>query len=121
MVDARQRTVLLPQLQIVMQDVARQVLNDHLTPATGAEDVRQPIDHLARAHLALVGATLVGRDQRCHVPPSLVDQFTRIAQAAEDVSMVVLRRSGRWPLDLELPPRGIPEDSTEPNSFPDKH
>jgi hypothetical protein len=98
MMDALQRTVPLPQLQIVMQGAARwQVLRDRPPLASSAEDVHQPVDHLAHVNRALVAAAPGGRDQRHHVRPFLVGQIARIAQLAAVVSMTVLWRPHRRP------------------------
>jgi len=59
-VDAIERAIPIPQLEIIMQRRARrQVLGDGAL-ATGAQHMRQPVDDLALVQLALAAARLAG-------------------------------------------------------------
>ena len=83
--DAIERAVPVPQIEVVMQRRARrQVLRDRPPLAAGAQNVHKSVDDLVQIHGPLVapapGRRNKGRDQR----PFFVGHIARITQAGID-------------------------------------
>ena len=69
--DAIERSVVAPQIEIVEQRAARrQVLRDCSPLASRAQNIHDPVHHFAHVDRALVAAGLRWRDQWCNVPPT---------------------------------------------------
>src|SRR3954465_11858985 len=97
--NAIERAVPAPELEVVVPRRARrQVLGDSPPLAACAEDVHQPVHHLAHVHRALVAATFARPDERLHMAPFLIRQIARIPQLAAVVPRTVLDRPHRQPL-----------------------
>jgi len=91
MMDAFQRAVAVPAVEIVVQGaVRRQVLGDRPPLATGAQDVQEPVEDFAYVHGAVSAAVLGRRDQRGHQGPFGICQVALIAQMAAVVERAVL-------------------------------
>src|SRR4051812_49525648 len=96
---AIERAVPAPELEVVGHRRARrQVLGDSPPLAACAEDVHQPVHHLAHVHRALVAAPFARPDERLHMAPFLIRQIARIPQFAAVVPRTVLDRPNRRPL-----------------------
>jgi hypothetical protein len=96
--DAIERAVPAPQIEIVIQRRARwQVFRNRPPLAAGAQDVHQPVDNLAQLDRALVAAALGRRNAGLDQSPFVVAQVTRIAQAAAVIACAVLGRRRRLP------------------------
>jgi hypothetical protein len=68
--DAIERAVVAPQIEIVEQRAAwRQVFRDRPPLASRAQNIHDPVHHFADIDGALVAARLGRRDQRCDVRP----------------------------------------------------
>jgi hypothetical protein len=94
--DALERAVVAPQIKVIEQRRARrQVFRDRPPLASRAEDVHDPVHHLADVDRAFVAAGLGRRDQRRNLRPLLVREVTRVAQLAAVVTLAVLRRPHR--------------------------
>src|SRR4029453_4308923 len=95
--DAIQRAVVAPQVEIVEQCAAwRQVFRDRTPLASRAQNIHNPVHHFAHLDMALVAAALGGRDQWFDMRPFIVGQVTRISQFAAVVPSAVLPRPHRW-------------------------
>ena len=93
MVDLRQRAVVVPKIQIVVQRaLRRQILRDIAPLAAGAEHIHDPVDELPLILLPLTAATLGGGDQWRDERPFVVRQITRVTQSAAVVPGAVLGR-----------------------------
>src|SRR4051812_14067230 len=92
-VNAPERAVVVPSVEVVGQGAARrQVLGDRGPLAARAQDVHEAVGHLAQVDRPLVAAALGGRDQWCNQRPFLVGQVTWVAQLATGVATTVLTR-----------------------------
>ena len=79
--DAIERAVPAPQIEIIMQGRAwRQVLRDRAPLAASGQDVHQTIHDLADVHRALIAARLGRRDMQLDQCPFRIGQIARIAQ-----------------------------------------
>jgi len=79
--DALQRAVPTPQIEIVEQRAARRKIFRDRSPLTArTQNVHQPIDHVAHDNRPLAAATLAGRNQRFDKRPLIVGQIARITQ-----------------------------------------
>src|SRR5439155_8024255 len=95
--DAIQRAVVAPQVEIVEQCAAWwQVFRDRTPLASRAQNIHNPVHHFAHLDMALVATPLRGRDQRFDMRPFIVGQVTRVSQFAAVVTSAVLRRPHRW-------------------------
>src|SRR5208337_1255400 len=91
MVDAVQRSIPAPAIEIVVYCAARgQILGDCAPLAAGAEDVHQAVDHLAQVDRALIATRFGRRDQRSDLRPFFIGQVTLIAQPAAVIAGAVL-------------------------------
>src|SRR6516162_348419 len=62
--DAIQRAVIAPQVEIVEKCAARrQIFRDRTPLASRAQNIRDPVHHFAHLDMALVAAAVGGRDQ----------------------------------------------------------
>src|SRR5258708_12544399 len=68
------------------------VLGNRPPLATRAQDIHQPIDHLADIHRPLVAAAFSRRDLGGYQRPLFVGQVTRVAQTAPVVATAVFLR-----------------------------
>src|SRR5258706_4886713 len=94
--DAIQRAVVAPQVEIVEKCAARrQVFRDRTPLASRAQNIHDPVHHFAHLDMALVAAAFGGRDQWFDIRPFIVGQVTRISQFAAVVTSAVLRRPHR--------------------------
>ncbi len=94
--DAIQRAVVAPQVEIVEKCAARrQIFRDRTPLASRAQNIHDPVHHFAHLDMALVAAALGGRDQWFDMRPFIVGQVTRISQFAAVVTSAVLRRPHR--------------------------
>src|SRR3954468_13605020 len=94
--DAEQRPVVIPQIEIAMDRRAwRKILGKSAPLAARTQNVHQPIDDLAQVNCTLVAAAAGGRDQRGDQRPFLIRQITGIAKLAAVVPLAVLRRPHR--------------------------
>src|SRR3954451_11121661 len=92
-VNAPERAVVVPSVEVVVQGAARrQVLGDRGPLAARAQDVHEAVGHLAQVDRPLVPAALGGRDQRGDQRPFRVGQVTWVAQLAAIVATTVLTR-----------------------------
>src|SRR3954447_15619703 len=99
-VNAPERAVVVPSVEVVVQGAARRrVLGDRGPLAARAQDVHEAVGHLAQVDRPLVVAALGGRDQWGNQRPFLVGQVTWVAQLATVVAPTVLTRPHQW-----LPP-----------------
>src|SRR5262245_10037576 len=81
--DAIQRAVVAPQVEIVEKCAARrQIFRDRTPLASRAQNIHDPGHHFAHLDMALVAAALGGRDQGFDMRPFIVGQVTRISQFA---------------------------------------
>src|SRR5260221_11811940 len=95
--DAIQRAVVAPQVEIVEKCAARrQIFRDRTPLASRAQNIHDPVHHFARLDMALVAAALGGRDQWFDMRPFIVGQITRISQFAAVVTSAVLPCPHRW-------------------------
>jgi hypothetical protein len=93
MVNAPERAVVVPSVEVVVQGAARrQVLGDRGPLAARAQDVHEAVGHLAQVDRPLVAAALGGRDQWGDQRPFRVGQVTWVAQLATVVATTVLTR-----------------------------
>ena len=96
--DAIERAVPTPQIKIIIQGRAgRQVFRDRPPLATGAQDVHQPVDHLAHDDMTPVPTALGRRNERLHKRPFLVRRIARITQSASIVASAIPTRPHRRP------------------------
>src|SRR3954451_18538931 len=99
-VNAPERAVVVPSVEVVVQGAARrQVLGDRGPLAGRAQDVHEAVGYLAQVDRPLVAAALGSRDQWGDQRPFLVGQVTWVAQLATVVATTVLTRPHQW-----LPP-----------------
>src|SRR3954466_4234024 len=92
-VNAAERAVVVPSVEVVVQGAARrQVLGDRGPLAARAQDVHAAVGHLAQVDRPLVAAALGGRDQWGNQRPFRVGQVTWVAQLATVVATTVLTR-----------------------------
>jgi Peptidase A4 family len=92
-VDAIQRAIVAPQVEIIKKRAARwQVLRDRTPLAPRAQNIHDPVYHFAHIDVALVAAALGWRDQQLDKRPFIVGQITRISQFAAIVPRAILRR-----------------------------
>src|SRR3954470_6463048 len=92
-VNALERAVVVPSVEVVVQGAARrQVLGDRGPLAARAQDVHEAVGHLAQVDRPLVAAALGGRDQWGNQRPFRVGQVTWVAQLATVVAPTVLTR-----------------------------
>jgi hypothetical protein len=92
-VNAPERAVVVPSVEVVVQGAARrQVLGDRGPLAARAQDVHEAVGHLAQVDRPLVAAALGGRDQWGDQRPFRVGQVTWVAQLATVVATTVLTR-----------------------------
>jgi len=98
-VDALQRTVPVPQHEVVMRcALRRQVLRQGLPLAAGREHVKDRVQNLANVHLAPPTAMLGRRDRRLDQRPLGVRQIAGITQAAALRGKTMFRLPHRAPL-----------------------
>src|SRR3974390_3380171 len=89
-VDAIERAVPTPQIEIIVDRRARrQVLGDCPPLAAGAQDGHQAVDDLAQFPRPPVAATLGRRNERLRQRPFLVGQIARITQLAAIVAPTI--------------------------------
>src|SRR3954454_2373458 len=92
-VNAPERAVVVPSVEVVVQGAARrQVLGDRGPLAARAQDVHEAVGYLAQVDRPLVAAALGSRDQWGDQRPFLVGQVTWVAQLATVVATTVLTR-----------------------------
>src|SRR5262245_54683936 len=116
--DAIQRAVVAPQVEIVEKCAARrQIFRDRTPLASCAQNIHDPVHHFAHLDMALVAATLGGRDQWFDMRPFIVGQVTRISQFAAVVTSAVLRRPHRWCPSRIRSPLLITSDSKDSKCF----
>src|SRR5271166_4075254 len=89
--DAFERSVPCPQIEIVEQRAARRQILRHVTPlATRAQNVHQAVDNFAQIDRALAPAAFGWRDQRRDMRPFGVGDIAGIAQLVAVVFRSVL-------------------------------
>src|SRR5215203_1075137 len=92
-VNAPERAVVVPSVEVVVQGAARrQVLGDRGPLAARAQDIHEAVGYLAQVDRPLVAAAFGGRDQWGDQRPFLVGQVTWVAQLATVVATTVLIR-----------------------------
>src|SRR5580700_3481269 len=97
-VDAIERAVPAPQIEIIVERRARrQVLGDRPPLTAGAQDIHQAVDNLAYDDMTPVAAALGWPNERLHQRPFLVRQIARIAQPASVIASAILSRPHRRP------------------------
>src|SRR5271157_4801031 len=97
-VDAIERAVPAPQVEIIVERRARrQVLGDRPPLTPGAQDIHQAVDNLAHDDMTPVAAAPGRRNERLHQRPFLVRQIARIAQPASVIASPTLARPHRRP------------------------
>ena len=83
MVDALQRAIPIPQIEIVVGRAFRdKVLGQRVPLAAGREHVKDRVQHFAHINAALAAAALGRRNERLNQRPLRIRQITRITQAA---------------------------------------
>src|SRR6476620_2723104 len=91
--DPRQRAIVLPALEVVVDRAARRQVFGQLRPlAPRAQDIHHPVDDRSHVHSALVAAPLGWRNRRPNQRPFLVGKVARVAQFAAVVATAVLVR-----------------------------
>ncbi len=92
-VDAIERTVPAPQIEIIVERRTRRLVLGNRPPlAASAQDVHQAVDDLAHVHRPLVAAALGRRNVRLHQRPFLVRKVAGIAQLAPVVPTAIFIR-----------------------------
>src|SRR5215218_602265 len=92
-VNAPERAVVVPSVDVVVQGAARrQVLGDRGPLAACAQDIHEAVGYLAQVDRPLVAAAFGGRDQWGDQRPFPVGQVTWVAQLATVVATPVLIR-----------------------------
>src|SRR5215204_6534772 len=105
-VDALQRPVPVPQVEVLPDGAARrQVLRQRLPLTPRPEHIKDRVEDLTNVHRSRAAAALGRTDQRSHQPPFGVRQITLVTQAAP-----VGRRS-MFRLPHEAPPNQVPAPS----------
>src|SRR5271169_6647633 len=95
-VDPFQRSVIGPQVELVVNRAfRRQVFRDRAPLTAGRENVHEAVHHLTHDHRPLATASFAGRDQRFDQAPFVVGQIARISQLAAVVTGAVLARPHR--------------------------
>src|SRR3982751_4212256 len=114
-VNAAERAVVVPSVEVVVQGAARrQVLGDRGPLAARAQDIHETVGHLAQVDRPLVPAALGGRDQRGDQRPFRVGQVTWVAQLATVVATTVLiRPHQRLPPDRTTLRKSQPTPNTQ--------
>ena len=119
MMDAIERAVPAPQAEVIVHGASRrQVLGQRAPLAAGAQDVHQPVDHLAQIDRPLAAAALAGwgqtakRTDGLDMQPFLVGQVARMAQLVPVVARAVLGSPHRAPREGNRHPQGITPDSS---------
>ena len=94
--DAIQRSVIIPKIEIVEQRAAgRQILGDRPPLAAGAQDVHQTIHDFTDIHAPLAPAALGFWYQRPDMRPFLIRHVTRVAKRAAIVGTAIFCRPHR--------------------------
>src|SRR3954452_23567880 len=92
-VDAIQRPIVIPAMEVVVQGAARRkVFGDRGPLASCAQNVHKAVDNLPLVNRTLVAASLGRRDLRSDPGPLLVRHITRIPQLATVIPAAVLVR-----------------------------
>src|SRR5438045_9296747 len=82
MMDALQRAVPVPQVQIVVhRTLRRQVLRQSLPLASRPKDIEDPVQHLTHVHRALATAMSCRWDHGLHNRPLGIAQIARVTKA----------------------------------------
>ena len=85
--DAIERAVPAPQIEIIVQRRARRQVRRNRAPLTaGAQNIHQAVDHLAHHDMTPVPTALGRRNERLHKRPFLVRHIARIAQSASVIA-----------------------------------
>ena len=93
-----QRAIPTPAVEVVIHRAAcRQILKDRTPLTAGAEDVHQPVHHLAEVDRALGSARLGRRDERRDLRPLITGQVAFISQPTTVVAATVLLGPHRAP------------------------
>ena len=83
MMDAIQRSVIVPKLKITEQRAAWwQVLGDRPPLAAGAQDVHQTVHHVSDIDVPLAAAAFGRRDQWRNMSPLIIRHITRVTKPA---------------------------------------
>ena len=91
--DALQRSVPTPEIEIVEQRAARRkVFRDRSPLTTRAQNVHQPIDHVAHDNRPLAAAPLARRNEPLDKRPFLVGQIARVTQLVAVVAGAIFGR-----------------------------
>src|SRR5215217_2556264 len=102
-VDASQRPVPVPQVEVLPDGAARrQVLRQRLPLAPRPEHIKDRVEDLANVHRSRAAAALGRTDQRSDQRPFGVRQITLVTQAAP------IRRRSMFRLPHEAPPNQVP-------------
>src|SRR5215212_4852673 len=113
-VNAAERAVVVPSVEVVVQGAARrQILGDRGPLAARAQDIHEAVGHLAQVDRPLVAAALGGRDQRGDQRPFLVGQVTWVAQLAAVVATTVPTRPHQWLPPNRAAAKGITTNSKD--------
>src|SRR5215210_4591362 len=111
-VNAPERAVVSPSVEVVVQGAARrQVLGDRGPLAARAQDVHEAVGYLAQVDRPLVAAALGGRNQRGDQRPFRVGQVTWVTQLATIVATTVLTRPHQRPPQDRNAAQGATTDS----------
>ena len=96
MMDARQRAVVVPAPEIVIDRAAwRQILRQRGPLAASAQDIHQTIDDRPLIDGSLIAAPLGRGDQWFDQCPLLIRQVARVAQLAAIIPAAILGRPHR--------------------------
>src|SRR5215204_3004050 len=117
-VDASQRAVPIPQVQVLPDRAARrQVLRKRLPLAARPKHVEDGVQDLADVHRPRAPTALGGRDQRADQRPLGVSQITLVPQATTIRRRSMFRLPHEAPLPDSGATQGITTDSTDSTSF----
>ena len=91
-VDALQRAVPIPQLEIMVHRAfRRQILGQRLPLAAGPQQVEKAVDNLAHVDIPRPPATSCGRDHRRHQGPFFIGEITGITDILTSCRSTMLR------------------------------
>src|SRR4051794_9952872 len=117
MMDARQRAIVLPALEVVVDRAAWGQVFGQLCPlAARAQDIHHPVDDRSHVHGSLVAAPLGWRDRPSNQRPFLVGQVARVTQFAAVIATAVLVRPHLAAPSESGSHKGITTDSEDSTS-----
>lgn len=118
MVDALQRAVPIPQLEIMVHRAfRRQILGQRLPLAAGPQQVQKAVDNLAHVDVPRPAATSCRRDHRLHQNPFFIGEITRITETLTPCRSTMFRCPHRRSLPQRISAhQGITTDSSDSTS-----